>query len=163
LRVIGIDPGANGALVSLLAHEGINKGKLSEAKAYPLSEIARGQVSHYEGDICVYIERTPKFVAGNDRIPLSAMCTLYGSYKYFLGMYDIAIGTSRVIEVIPQKWQRAVCGRLPRLGYLERKRFLCEKAKELVRANGLNLKVTLKNCDAFLIAYYGAKHHARIL
>jgi hypothetical protein len=156
MNIIGIDPGANGAKVQLF----IDGDTIVAAIHWSLAKegkISRDWVEsiHKEEIPKVFIEKIPKFVAGNDKIPLSAMCTLYGSYKYQVGVYEALYGCEHVTEVIPQRWQRTVCGRLPKMSYADRKKWLCLFAKKTAEGLGIHIKITLTNCDAFLIAYYG--------
>jgi hypothetical protein len=145
--IIGVDPGANGAVVMIDRFRKVFLCDFMDEDELVIFFKA------FKPNTNVFLEKIPKFVAGNDKISLSAMCVLYGNYKYILGLclaYQLA-----VTEVIPQRWQKEVCGKLPRMTYLERKRWLCFKAKELLNDKKLEKKVTLRNCDALLIALYG--------
>lgn len=68
---------------------------------------------------------------------------MYGSLFMYCRLKGIAVNT-----ITPQKWQKPLSVSGDKKS--DRKRFLRDKAKELFP----NSKVTLENCDAFLIMNY---------
>jgi hypothetical protein len=148
MRFIGIDPGVNGAVVTLDGQA---------FNGYDEQTVTGILTGLSLGESIFIIEKIPKFVAGSDKIPLSRMCTLYGSYKHMLGVLH---GLKAVVlEVVPQRWQKVVCGRLTPESYHEHKRTLKSVAENLAKKEGFKPRITLTNCDAFLLAYYGKMTH----
>lgn len=145
-RVIGIDPGACGALAYILDDKVVvHKTKDCDpldalADTDPLNEYGTGRVA--------YIEEVGGYVGKPQ--PGSAMFKFGRQYGYWLGLLR-AMGV-RTILVKPQVWQKGLSG-LQGKKSQERKRALRDEAARRFP----NVKVTLANCDALLIADYGRR------
>lgn len=144
-RVIGIDPGASGGIAELWVG--------GEVAVYPMMDDA--DLSDYfattaDGAIVV-MELVGGFVGGKGN-PGSAMFRFGNGYGYIRGLLA-AFGTPLHL-VRPQVWQAGIPG-VKGNEKPQRKRALKEHAARLFpRAEG----ITLKTCDALLIAEWGRRN-----
>lgn len=151
LRVIGIDPGASGAM-AFATENGVVVHKTKSVEPYDALVDARPYVHNPAGrpeyHAVAYVEEVGGFIGKPQ--PGSAMFKFGRQYGYWLGLLR-AMGV-RTILVKPQAWQKGLSGLQGKKG-AERKRALRDEAAR--RFPGV--KVTLDNCDALLIADYGRR------
>jgi hypothetical protein len=147
-RFIGIDPGMGGGIAL------IDGDTIDAIKMPPESDIA-GMLKA----LCIednkpvgiaYIEDIPKGFAG--MVNQSAMAKLHRNYGFCLGVLAALRIEHHLVR--PQLWQKGIPGVQGKKG-VERKRALKDHACRIFP----NVKVTLKNCDALLIANWGRKDH----
>jgi len=146
--VIGIDPGANGALVAWFDDDKPVIHKF--AKTDPcdaITDILLCTESHAAGCVA-YVEEVSGFIGKPQ--PGSAMFKFGRSFGYVLGLLR-GMNISTVL-VRPQTWQKGLPG-MASLKGPERKRALRDEAARRFP----QVKVTLDNCDALLIADYGQR------
>jgi len=140
---IGIDPGANGAIVVLGESVEIHGfDGFAEAGAVLADIQTRCRAESWQ--LTAWLEEIPLFAGVNG----SAMIKLGLNAGWFRGF---CAGSGIACELIrPQIWQAGIPGVKGTKG-ADRKRALKEHAARLFPG----VKVTLKNCDALLIARYG--------
>jgi len=146
--VIGIDPGANGALVAWFNDDKPVIHKCAKTDPYDaLMDITDCALSRM--DVCVaYLEQVQGFIGKQQ--PGAAMFKFGDGYGYIRGVLR-ALGVSTVL-VRPQTWQKGLPG-MASLKGPDRKRALRDEAARRFP----QIKVTLDNCDALLIASYGQR------
>lgn len=149
MLIIGIDPGSLGGIAVLDGHE-IKTYNMPET--YPdiyilLSDIKDG----YRGkDIQAVLEDVGHGMPGQS----SKATAVFARHNGHLEMALYALGI-RTVKVTPQKWQKHYSNSLGKSNG-------CDKTAWKNRLKGLaqqmfpGEKVTLRNADAILIAYYGA-------
>lgn len=144
MKIIGIDPGKAGAIAVL------DGDKLVEVVKMPPTpmDVLTFLKSHSDG--IAYLEE----LGGMPHMGGTSMFKLGRGYGH-LEMALLAAGI-RTIKVRPQKWEKdySLGTKGKAGGYTAWKRVLKAKAQELFP----NVKVTLVNSDALLIAWYGYKH-----
>ena len=145
---IGIDPGANGAIVGLQGREIMNCFKIPKTE-YDLLDILEDlkDLDDTASPVVVKLEWIHPAIQG---IGKSAMSKLYGNYMQL--RMALAASGLRWETVRAQDWQRA-------LGISRRKKTESTTVwKNRLKARAQQLfsqeKVTLWNCDALLIAIY---------
>lgn len=144
MKVIGIDPGIKGGIAIL------DNDKLVEVVNMP--ETAK--------DVCSFLKKHSDGIAYLEE--LGGMPKMSGTSMFKLGRgygnLEMALLANeiRTIKVRPQKWEKfySLGTKAKAGGYTAWKRVLKAKAQELFP----NTKVTLVNCDALLIAWYGYKN-----
>jgi len=150
-RIIGIDPGANGAL-AFSDEKGPIVHKTNTTEPMDALEDARPYVHNPQGmpdfRAVAYVEEVGGYIGKPQ--PGSAMFKFGRQYGYWLGLLK-AMGC-RTILVKPQAWQKGISGVQGKKGQ-DRKRALRDEAAR--RFPGI--KVTLDNCDALLIMDYGQR------
>ncbi len=146
-RILGIDPGAHGALAFLDAHGGVVV-HLAD-KVAPLDAV-RDALAGAEGQVVAYLELVGGFIPGRPQ-PASRAGVLMRSLGKWEGLLE-GLGV-RYILVRPQAWQAGLPGIAGEKEYARRKRLLRDEAIRRFPS----IKVTLANCDALLIADYGVR------
>lgn len=148
--IIGIDPGASGAL----CFTNSEKKQIYSHKCHELISGRRLTVSMalnaYKSDKCVaYIEKVHA-MPHDGRSSLFKFGVNYGAW---LGILNSIKGVNKIIEVSPQKWMRfwenKIGEKLPRVKK-DRKNKLKEMASVFT-----DKPATLWNADAVLITMYG--------
>lgn len=74
------------------------------------------------------------------------------NYGEWLGI--LAANSSDIWGITPQAWQRPWADQLEGLTGAKRKQALCRIAKEEIKREKLETRVTMSTCDAFLINLY---------
>lgn len=144
--VMGIDPGVNGGVALLRAGGKVEKVGAMPGTAGDILALVREWCDSVR--VC-YIER----VHGMPGQGGGAMFTFGENYGHIC-MALMSCGI-KVVDVTPQKWEREYQLGSRRLvgGKAEWKRVLKSKAQQLFPRE----RVTLKTCDALLIAEYGRR------
>ena len=147
--IIGIDPGASGGIAVLVG---------SEITAYNMPE-TYPDIYNLFVDICQdYLDYDVLAVledVGHGMPGQSSKATaVFARHNGHLEMALYALGI-RTIKVTPQKWQKHYSNSLGNSSGYEKKDWK-NKLKGLAQQMFPTVKVTLKNADAILIAYYGA-------
>jgi hypothetical protein len=142
--LISVDPGSNGAICELWPD-----GKID---AFPIPDDADLRdyfkaVIQHNTPIC-YLEQVSGYIGKPQ--PGSTMFVFGDGYGYIRGL--LAANHIKTVLVRPQKWQAGIPG-MTSLKGPDRKRALKEHAARLYP----QVKVTLGNADALLIAAYGQK------
>jgi hypothetical protein len=148
-RIIGIDPGAGGALAYILP-DGRAVTHVTE-RTLPIEAIRDAICGCDIQDVVAYIEELSGFQRGRFAMrgaQVGVMMRNFGQWEGILAALNI-----RTILVKPKTWQAGISGVSACKEYKDKKDAL--KA-EAVRRFPL-LKPTLKNCDALLIADYGRR------
>lgn len=153
LRIIGIDPGAHGAL-AFITHNGqaITHATATTAPKDALMDAISGVALT---DCVAYLERVGGYIAGQ-KLPGSAMFKMGYSAGYWEGALA-ALGV-RTILVRPQDWQAGLPNVAGHKEKADRKRAL--KAEAIRRFPTLS-GITLDTCDALLIADYGRRQETK--
>lgn len=146
-RIIGIDPGAHGAL-AYFNDDGSLSGIYATAHQPPIEALREATLMIDPRDCIAYLERVGGFIKGQ-RLPGSAMFKMGHSAGYWEGA--LAALKVRTILVRPQVWQAGIPGVAGQKVPAVRKRALKDEAIRRFPS----LKITLDNCDALLIADYG--------
>lgn len=143
--ILGIDPGANGAIASLKGN-----GELSEVVKMPdTPRDILDYLRQFEGKAVCYLENVGQGMPGQS----SSATAKFARHNGHLEMALLALGI-RMVKITPQKWEKFYqLGRSSEYAKNEWKRRLKEKAQELFPM----VKVTLVNADALLIARYGLR------
>lgn len=147
--IIGIDPGVSGGIVTLgISNAPILLESMPNTESGILAAIRSLDV--VDQPIVVFIEWIHPAIQG---IGKSSMSKLYGNYKA-CRMAVKAVG-HRLEEIKPRDWQRGlgIPKRKESETATEWKNRLKDRAKEIYPC----AKVTLKTCDALLIAEYGRR------
>jgi hypothetical protein len=146
--IIGIDVGASGGIAIMYPQKTVTHEKLGESEIVDiLNELkAFSFIDNYE--LVAYIEEVGGFIGKAQ--PGSAMFKFGRNFGFWLGV--LASCRIKTVLVRPQVWQKGLSG-LQGIKGTERKKALKEHACRLYP----DLKVTLANCDALLIAEYGAR------
>lgn len=141
---IGIDPGANGGIAVLGAEgEVIECANMPDAPIEILSFLVR-----YEKDSVCVLEDVGHGMPGQS----SSATAKFARHNGHLEMALLAVGI-KTIKATPQKWERTYSlGSSKKFAKAEWKRRLKCKAQELFPK--LGRAITLKTCDALLIAEY---------
>lgn len=144
MTVIGIDPGASGALAYITARGGVVVHKVKDGDlAGALSDAEAAG----EAQIVAYLENVPTFIAAASKPVHAKLGRAFGYWEGLLAGRGV-----RTILVRPQDWQKSLPGMVAKKG-TERKRALRDEAARRFP----QVKVTLDNCDALLIADYGQR------
>jgi hypothetical protein len=146
--IIGIDVGASGGIAILGDGAVRTEDKLQESEIVDTLD-SLCTVANMEGwELVAYIEEVGGFIGKAQ--PGSAMFKFGRNFGFWLGV--LASCRIKTVLVKPQVWQKGLSG-LQGIKGTERKKALKEHACRLYP----DLKVTLANCDALLIAEYGAR------
>jgi len=160
VTIIGIDPGASGAMsFTKLEWIGgkVQTSKINSMKCHPHIIGRRTSISMaveaFEPDECVaYIEKV-------HAMPHDGRSSLFKfgvNYGVWLGILHTNPNVHRIIEVSPQKWMKFWQDyyniKLPKVKK-ERK----AKLKQLANIYSNKVPTTLWNADSILIAQYGAE------
>jgi crossover junction endodeoxyribonuclease RuvC len=149
-RIIGIDPGANGAYTVIYEDGKMEVNNLPES--FELVETLK-DLMPLESDIKVicYLEKVGGHVAGRSS-PGSYMFNFGQGYGILKGVM-MALGIPFML-VRPQDWQKGIGGLVPGgENQASRKHALADEAKR----RHPDLKVTLKNADSILIADFAER------
>ena len=146
-RVIGIDPGAHGALAYVEISSPLTVVHAT-AKTPPIEALRAALLTADASECVAYLERVGGFIAGKS-LPGSAMFKMGHSAGYWEGA--LAALKVRTILVRPQQWQAGIPGVAVAKEKPARKRALRDEALRRFPS----LTITLDNCDALLIADYG--------
>lgn len=144
--IIGIDPGINGAIVTIR-----EDGELCEVKRMPetpkdIIDYLRNLIFWGSDTVC-YLEDVGQGMPGQS----SSATAKFARHNGHLEMALIAIGI-KTVKVKPQKWEKSYSlGKSKDFSKTEWKRKLKEKAQQLFP----EVLVTYVNADALLIAEYG--------
>lgn len=155
ITVIGIDPGASGAL----SYTNSKKIDVRSQKCHPLissrnTSLSMATTSYTEEKIVAYIEKV-------HAMPHDGRSSLFKfgvNYGVWLGLLNSKIGHTprnlkQIVEVSPQKWMKfwenKIGEKLPKV-----KKDRKNKLKEIA-SNYTSERVTLWNADAILITMYG--------
>ncbi len=168
---VGIDPGGSGGLAWISV--GANGGVSMNAVSMPDTRlgILKWMVNSNGGQIprIVMIEKVGGFMASahgsaeNHKNMASAHTMFaFGKNVGWLEMACEMIFERQATEVLPAEWQRAV-GVLPRLSHKVGRQTVWDETKTQYKNNLKqaaerlypNFKLTLKTCDAVLLAHYG--------
>ena len=142
--IIGIDPGKSGG-VAVISEDKINLANTPEEPIGMANVISSALNSAYIDNerLTTYIENVHAFPT-DARSSAFKFGMNYGMWLGILGAYKI-----EVKKVSPYKWMEPYKP-LPKIKQ-ERK----SKLKEIAQGLCPDIRVTLKTCDAFLIALYG--------
>jgi len=152
--VIGIDPGANGAISFTTTNDKIRKRNgVSPWKCHKLlagrTLICTMAKTAYHKEIVAYIEKV-------HAMPHDGRSSLFKfgvNYGVWLGILNSIKGVNKIIEVSPQKWMKfwenKIGEKLPKVKK-DRKNKLKEMASVFTEK-----PATLWNADAVLITMYG--------
>ena len=146
--VIGIDPGVNGGIAVMdRAHRVVEVVNMPATPRDVLDFLGK-----YSGEETVaFLEDVGKGMPGQS----SSATATFARHCGHLEMALLALGI-RTWKATPQKWQKLYqLGRSSGYSKTEWKNKLKAKAQELFP--DLGKKVTLKTCDALLIALYGVR------
>jgi len=155
ITVIGIDPGASGAL----SYTNSKKIDVISKKCNPLisgrnTSLSMATTSYTEEKIIAYIEKV-------HAMPHDGRSSLFKfgvNYGVWLGLLNSKIGHTprnlkQIVEVSPQKWMKfwenKIGEKLPKV-----KKDRKNKLKEIA-SNYTSERVTLWNADSILITMYG--------
>lgn len=146
--VIGIDPGASGGIAVLNdTHRVVEVVNMPDTPLDILEFLRRYDPS----DTVVYLEDVGKGMPGQS----SSATAKFARHNGHLEMALLALQIPAV-KVLPSRWERTYgLGSSSAYAKDEWKRRLKMKAQELFP--DLGKKVTLKTCDALLIALYGLR------
>lgn len=144
--IIGIDPGASGGIAVLNdTHRVVEVANMPDTPLDILEFLRRYDPS----DTVVYLEDVGRGMPGQS----SSATAKFARHNGHLEMALLALQIPAV-KVLPSRWERTYgLGSSSAYGKEEWKRRLKMKAQELFP--DLGKKVTLKTCDALLIALYG--------
>lgn len=145
--VIGVDPGANGALVGLIGGKPVIHKFKDVDPCEAIVDMIACTEDHAAG-IVAYVEEVGGFIGKPQ--PGSAMFKFGRSFGYILGL--LRGMNVRTVLVRPQVWQKGLSG-MASLKGPDRKRALRDEAQRRFP----NIKVTLDNCDALLICDYAQR------
>lgn len=147
---VGIDPGASGG-VAVLTDRGyvLKTEPLGGKTDRDLWDLISG-LRHTAARYFAVLERVGGYTQAGGPQPGSAMFNFGAGY----GKLKMALTAACVpyLEVMPQKWQKAVG--VPTRGKAESKVAFKARLKGLAQSLFPNEKVTLAVSDALLIAYY---------
>ena len=146
--IIGIDPGASGG-IAVLNSPDIKTYNMPET--YPdiynlFVDICQDYLDY---DVLAIMEDVGHGMPGQS----SKATAVFARHNGHLEMALYALGI-RTVKVTPQKWQKHYSNSLGRSSGYE-KRDWKNKLKGLAQQMFPTVKVTLKNADAILLAYYG--------
>ena len=147
--VIGIDPGLSGGIAVMDdAHKVVEVCNMPETPMDILDLLRK-----YDSSVTVaYMEDVGRGMPGQS----SSATAKFARHNGHLEMALLALGISTV-KCTPQKWEKMYqLGKSTAYSKNEWKNRLKAKAQELFP--NLGKKVTLKTCDALLLALYGLKH-----
>lgn len=148
--IIGIDPGAKGAIATVWEdgslHEVVNMPDTPKDILDYLREYSN------TGAVC-YLENVGNGIPGQS----SSATAKFARHNGHLEMALLALGI-KTVKATPQKWEKTYqLGKSSSMEKAEWKRKLKAKAQELFP----NVKVTLVNSDALLIAEYGRRQEIK--
>jgi hypothetical protein len=153
-RIIGVDPGKNGALA--FVDEAGRVVVHTTDKVAPLDAMRDALAgAGAENQVVAYLELVGGFIPGRPQ-PASRAGVLMRSLGKWEGLLE-GLGV-RYILVRPQAWQAGLPGVAGEKEYARRKRLLRDEAIRRFP----QVKVTLENCDALLIADYGRRAEAAV-
>lgn len=147
--VIGIDPGKNGAIASITIGgdkpDVVSAGFKDEIIGLVIGEVVQGCLSQSD-NLIVYLEKVHSFPGQG----VSSSFAFGRAFGEVIGALDVLGVPYRLVS--PQKWQKLIGG-LPKKkdGATQHKRALKVEAQRLFP----QIKITLGNADALLIADYG--------
>lgn len=148
-RVIGIDPGAHGALAFI-----DSRGRLTvhaTAGDTCMRDAALDAIAGVDVASCIcFIELVGGFIKGA-RLPGSAMFKMGKNAGYWEGLFA-GLGV-RVQLVRPQEWQAGIAGVGGQPEKAKRKRAIRDAAVRIFPGT----KITLDVADAVMIAHYGRR------
>lgn len=142
--IIGIDPGAAGGIAVLKGSQ-IETHNMPET--YP--DIYNLLASLKNDDTIAILEDVGHGIPGQS----SKATAVFARHNGHLEMALYAIGIPTV-KVTPQKWQKHYSNSMGKSKDYEKREWK-NKLKGLAQQMFPSVKVTLKNADAILIAYYG--------
>lgn len=150
--VIGIDPGSLGGVAVLdEAHRVVEVVNMPETPMDILELFRKYSAS----DTIAYMEDVGRGIPGQS----SSATAKFARHNGHLEMALLALGI-RTFKATPQKWEKVYqLGKSSSYTKTEWKNKLKAKAQELFP--DLGKKVTLKTCDALLIALYGLREEFR--
>lgn len=147
--LLAIDPGASGAIAVKWPGKPILVYPMPDDADLVECMIGYAATASHEGyDLVAYLEEVGGYIGKPQ--PGSSMFKFGSGYGFIRGV--LAANRIKTVLVRPQTWQKGVSGVQSTKGP-ERKRALKEAAARLYP----NIKVTLTNADALLIADYAAK------
>lgn len=141
--ILGIDPGKGGGIAVIDA----DTAEVIEVCAMPdtIADISDMIARHCDAS-CAYIEIVHS-------MPKQGVSSTF-TFGQFYGYVQMAVVAHKIrcIDVLPSRWQQSLGVKAKKdEGYSAHKNRLKGLAQKLFP----NVKVTLKNADALLIAYYG--------
>lgn len=147
-HIIGIDPGVNGGIAVMdEAHRVVEVVNMPETPMDILEFFRKYEPS----ETVAYMEDVGKGMPGQS----SSATAKFARHNGHLEMALLALGI-RTFKMTPQKWEKMYqLGKSSDYSKSEWKNRLKAKAQELFP--DLGKKVTLKTCDALLLAMYGLK------
>ena len=145
---IGIDPGANGALVALFDGKPVIYKFKDTDPCEAITDII-GMTEDHAAGLVAYVELVGGYIGG-EGAPGSAMFNFGEGCGYIRGLLRAL--NVKAIYVRPQAWQKGLPG-MTSLKGPARKRALRDEAQRRFPA----VKVTLDNADALLLAEYGRR------
>lgn len=142
MLVVGIDPGAKGAMVAMDEHGHVEISPLTENFAIHVAEFVVARAYFF-------IES----VTASPQMGVVSAFTFGKEYGRLLGVLDTIV--KEYVKVKPQLWQGRLSLSFPgqAIDYREKKKRCYEAAKKMFP----NVKVTRDNADAILIAEYGRR------
>lgn len=147
--IIGIDPGSLGGIAVLdEAHKVIEVANMPETPMDILDFLRKYEPS----ETVAYMEDVGRGLPGQS----SSATAKFARHNGHLEMALLALGISTV-KATPQKWEKMYqLGKSSSYSKTEWKNRLKAKAQELFP--NLGKEVTLKTCDALLLALYGLRN-----
>jgi hypothetical protein len=146
--ILGIDCGSSGGIAIIGDGAVRTEDKLQESEIVDTLNTLCTVANMEDFELVAYIEEVGGFIGKAQ--PGSAMFKFGRSFGFWLGV--LASCRIKTVLVKPQAWQKGLSG-LQGVKGAERKRALKEHACRLFP----DMKVTLANCDALLIADYGKR------
>lgn len=146
--IIGIDPGAGGAL-AFITSDGRAVTHTTES-TLPIEAVRDAICGRDPEDVVAYVEELSGFQKGRTAMlgaQVGVMMRNFGQWEGILAALNI-----RTILVKPKSWQAGISGASVK-EYADKKRAL--KAEAVRRFP--SMKPTLKTCDALLIADFGRR------
>lgn len=148
MRVIGIDPGLSGGIAVMDGSHRILDVLCMPETPMDILEFLRGYAG---GMVVAYMEDVGRGMPGQS----SSATAKFARHNGHLEMALLSLGI-RTVKVTPQKWEKAYqLGKSTGYTKTEWKNRLKAKAQELFP--DLGRQVTLKTCDALLLALYGVR------
>lgn len=154
--IIGIDPGASGAIAWSASGASMHATKLDGLTEHDIRGCLIGLVELYDS-VHAFLEQVgPNRIAksGERRQGTSSMFAFGRNYGFLRGLL---VGLQIPFDdVPPQKWQRAIG-----IGVVKDEKPNAKKNRHKAKAQQFwpYLKVTLHTCDALLIAEYGERQY----
>lgn len=152
--IIGIDPGANGAICALYGLGNVYNTKMPDTPKdilLTLKYLKDEAIKANESIVC-YLEDVGHGMPGQSSSATAKFARHNGHVEMALIAEEI-----KTIKVTPQKWQRSYSNTLGKSSGVE-KNVWKNKLKALAQDLFPSIKITLWNADALLISEYGKRN-----